>query len=53
MGTELRTISLTAPSGNRIEVKVSMSPDSQGTVYHLSLGAAEDIKVVNEFPDVF
>jgi len=30
-----------------------MSPDSQGTLYHLSLGAAEDIKVVNEFSDVF
>jgi len=48
-----KTISLTTPSGNRIEVKVSMSLDSEGTVYHLSLGAAEDIKVVNEFPDVF
>ena len=48
-----KTVSLTTPSGNRIEVKVSMSLDSEGTVYHLSLGAAEDIKVVNEFLDVF
>ena len=30
-----------------------MSPDSQGIMYDLSLGAAEDIKVMNEFLDVF
>jgi len=48
-----KTVSLTAPSGNRIEVKVSMSPDSQGTVNHLSSGPIENIKAVYEFPDVF
>jgi len=48
-----KTVALTAPSGNRIEVRVSMSPSSEGTVYHVSSGSVEDIRVVKEFPDVF
>jgi hypothetical protein len=48
-----KVVSLTAPSGDRIEVKVSMMLNSQGTVYHLNSATIEDIKVVNEFPDIF
>jgi hypothetical protein len=48
-----KIVSLTTLSGDRIDVKVSMSPDSLRTVYHLSLGSNEDIKVVKDFSDVF
>jgi len=48
-----KSVALTAPSGNIIEVRVSMSPSSEGTVYHVSSGSVEDIRVVKEFPDVF
>jgi hypothetical protein len=30
-----------------------MMLNSQGTVYHLNSATIEDIKVVNEFPDIF
>jgi len=30
-----------------------MSPSSEGTVYHVSSGSVEDIRVVKEFLDVF
>ena len=33
-----KSVALTAPSGNIIEVRVSMSPSSEGTVYHVSIG---------------
>jgi hypothetical protein len=33
-----KIVTLTTPSGDRIEVKVSMSLDSEGTVYHVSSG---------------
>jgi len=48
-----KSITLIAPSGDRIEVKVSMSPSREGTTYHMSSGSVEDIRVVKEFPDVF
>ena len=48
-----KSVALTTPSGDRIEVRVSMSPNSEGTVYHVSSGSAEDIRVVKEFTDVF
>jgi len=47
-----KLVPLTTPSGDRIEVKVSMSPRREGSVYHMRSGSLEDIRVVKEFPDV-
>ena len=48
-----KTMSLTTPNGKNIEFMVTKSPESQGTVNHLSSGPTKNIKVVCEFSDVF
>jgi hypothetical protein len=48
-----RSVVLTSPQGNRIEFKVDTSSDEQGTVNSAKGKSLEEIKVVNEYPDVF
>ena len=48
-----KTVSLTTPDGKNIEFMVTKSPETQGTLNHLSSGPTENIKVVCELPDVF
>jgi hypothetical protein len=44
---------LTSPQGNRIEFKVDTSSEEQGIVNSAKGKSLEEIKVVNEYPDVF
>jgi hypothetical protein len=44
---------LTSPQGNRIEFKVDNSSKEQGTVNSAKGKSLEEIKVVNEYLDVF
>jgi len=48
-----RKITLVAPDGKKVETIVAQSPSNQATVNQLSIDPIQDIKVVNEFPDVF
>jgi hypothetical protein len=48
-----RSVVLTSPQGNRIEFKVDNSSEEQGTVNSAKGKSLEEIKVVNEYPDVF
>jgi hypothetical protein len=48
-----RSVVLTSPQGNRIEFKVDNSSEEQGIVNSAKGKSLEEIKVVNEYPDVF
>jgi hypothetical protein len=50
-----RTIMLTSPQGERIQVSTDMSTNTKGktVVNHLEEKPLENIKVVCEYPDVF
>jgi hypothetical protein len=48
-----RSVVLTSPQKNRIEFKVDASSEEQGTVNSAKGKSLEEIKVVNEYPDVF
>jgi hypothetical protein len=48
-----RSVVLTSPQGNRIEFKVDNSSEEQGIVTSAKGKSLEEIKVVNEYPDVF
>jgi hypothetical protein len=48
-----RSVVLTSPQGNRIEFKVDTSSEEQRTVNSAKEKFLEEIKVVNEYPDVF
>jgi len=41
------------PSGQQIEVEVSMSAKQYYTVNQLKGTSIEDIRIVNEYPDIF
>jgi hypothetical protein len=45
-------VSLTAPSGDRVEVMATRPPTVQGEVNHFEGTTTENIRVVCEFPDV-
>jgi hypothetical protein len=48
-----RPVVLTSPQGNIIEFKVDTSSEEQGTVNSAKGKSLKEIKVVNEYPDVF
>jgi hypothetical protein len=48
-----RSVVLTSPQGNRIDFKVDTSSEEQGIVNSAKGKSLEEIKVVNEYPDVF
>jgi hypothetical protein len=48
-----RLVVLTSPQGNRIEFRVDTSSEEQGTGNSAKGKSLEEIKVVNEYPDVF
>src|SRR5579859_7747697 len=48
-----RKIVLTSPDGETMEVMATPSASAEGSINHLKDASLEDIRVVQEFPDVF
>jgi len=48
-----RVVSLVTPSGQKVEATIARTPSDQGIVNRLESAPMEEIRVVNEFPDVF
>jgi hypothetical protein len=48
-----RIVILTGPNGVKIELVADPPSDAEGSVQQLDGKALEDIRVVNEYPDVF